>query len=102
MVRTALYARGVATPSLRTAADAISKARDTLDHNRGRDQGISLRTDMTYGDRSNIVPLDDNGIAFSRAPGDVLNIAYLNSGAVSKGGFFPNGVNGALALSSAA
>jgi hypothetical protein len=102
LVRTALYARGVAAPSLRTSADAISGARNSLDHNRNRDQGISLTTDPVYGARSNIVPLDDNGIAFSRSPGDVLNIVYLNPGAVSKGGFFPNGVNGSLALSSAA
>ncbi len=96
LVRTALYAKGVATPALRTSADAISNARDSLDNNQDVDQGISPTNDV-----SNIVPLDNNGIAFSRSPGDVLNIVYLNSGQVSKGGFFPNGVNGTLALSSA-
>jgi hypothetical protein len=101
LVRTALYARGVATPSLRTAADKISDARDSLDNTADDDQGISPVADPTYGNRSNIVPLDANGIAYSRSPGDVLNIVYLNSGAVSRGGFFPNGVNGTLALSSA-
>ena len=35
------------------------------------------------------------------SPGDVLNIVYLNPGAVSRGGFYPAGVNGSLALSSA-
>ena len=96
LVRTVLYSKGVATPSLRTAADAISNARDSLDNNQDVDQGIS-----PTGDVSNIVPLDANGIAYSRSPGDVLNIVYLNSGAVSRGGFFPNGVNGSLVLSSA-
>ena len=101
LVRTALYARGVATPSLRTSADSISNARDSLDNNQDVDQGISAIADPVYGNRSNIVPLDTNGIAFSRSPGDVLNIVFLNSGAVSSGGFFPSGVNGPLNLSSA-
>ena len=96
LIRTVLYAKGVATPTLRTSADAISNARDSLDNNQDVDQGISQ-----IGDSSNIVPLDSNGLAYSRTPGDVLNIVYLNSGAVSRGGFFPAGVNGALVLSSA-
>ncbi|SAK83473.1 hypothetical protein AWB77_04289 [Caballeronia fortuita] len=50
---------------------------------------------------SNIVPLDNNGIAFSRSYDDVLNIVYLNKGAVAQGGFFPAGVNGTLNMSSA-
>ena len=81
----------------RIGEDKISQARDSLDHNRHRDQGIS-----PVGDVSNIVPLDANGLPYSRGPGDVLNIVYLNPGAVRSGGFFPNGVNGSLVLSSAA
>lgn len=96
LIRTVLYAKGVAIPALRSSADAISNARDSLDNSQDVDQGIS-----PIGDSSNIVPLDSNGLAYSRTPGDVLNIVYLNSGAVSRGGFFPAGVNGALVLSSA-
>lgn len=96
LVRTVLYAKGIATPSLRSGADAISAARDSLDNSAIDDQGISGTADT-----SNIVPLDNNGIAFSRTPGDVLNIVYLSKDAVSKGGFFPSGVNGAISLSSA-
>lgn len=96
LVRTSLFARGVDAPQLRAAADAIAEARDTLDNNQDVDQGISPTDDM-----SNIVPTDENGIAFSRSPGDVLNIVYLNPGAVDRGGFFPAGVNGSLVLSSA-
>ncbi len=96
LVRTVLYSKGLATPSLRTSADAISKARDSLDNAKSDDQGITGTADT-----SNIVPLDSNGIAYSRTPDDVLNIVYLNSGAVRSGGFFPNGVNGDLVMSSA-
>ena len=97
LVRTVLYSKGLATPALRSAAGAISDARDSLDNSVDDDQGIT-GDDATM---SNIVPLDVNGIAYSRSPGDVLNIVYLTKDAVSKGGFFPNGVNGALVMSSA-
>lgn len=96
LVRTVLYAKGLETPALRTSADAISGARDSLDNSKSQDQGIS----GTAG-TSNIVPLDDNGIAYSRTPGDVLNIVYLSKDAVTRGGFFPMGVNGDLNMSTA-
>lgn len=96
LVRTVLYAKGLATPALRTAAGAISDARDSLDGSTDVDQGIT--GDATT---SNIVPLDANGIAYSRSPGDVLNIVYLTKDTATKGGFFPSGVNGSLVMSSA-
>jgi hypothetical protein len=109
IVRTVLYAKGVATPDLRTAADLISNARDSLDGTSDVDQGISpmmvtptnLATASPAVLASNIVPLDNNGIAFSRSPGQVLNIVYLNRAAVTMGGFFPAGVNGAIRASAA-
>lgn len=91
LVRTTLYAKGIAAPSLRTSADNISNARDSLDGPSDLDQGIS-----PTNDRSNIVPADTNGIAFSRSPGQVLNIVYLTASSAMRGGFFPNGVNGTL------
>ncbi len=104
IVRTTLYARGVATPALRANADLISNARDSLDGaTRDLDQGISPTT-LTGPDNraalvSNIVPLDSDGLAFSRTPSQVLNIVYLNAAAATMGGFFPNGLNGALRAS---
>ncbi len=94
IIRTTLYAKGIDTPSLRTSADAISNARDSLDGSSDLDQGIS-----PTGDVSNIVPLDADGIAFSRSTSQVLNIAYLKSGPASSGGFFPAGVNGTIKAS---
>jgi hypothetical protein len=98
LVRTVLYSKGMSTPSLLTAAGAISDARDSLDSSVDDDQGIVSTTDSTM---SNIVPLDKDGIAFSRTPGDVLNIVYLTRESVTMGGFFPKGANGALNMSSA-
>ena len=106
IVRTVLYAKGIQTPSLRTSADAISNARDSLDGSDDRDQGISpIARPATPAAQSptasNIVPLDGNGLAFSRSAGQVLNIVYLNSAAVGSGGFFPAGVNGNIKTSAA-
>jgi len=94
LVRTVLYSKGI---SAQTAAGKISDARDSLDGSADVDQGIAADASGA----SNIVPLDANGIAYSRTPDDVLNIVYLNPGAVNRGGFFPSGMNGSLVMSSA-
>ncbi len=100
IVRGALYAKGVQTPALITAAGQISDARDSLDGTSDLDQGIAAQT-INGQLVSNIVPLDTNGIAFSRTPGQVLNIVYLNRASVTLGGFFPAGVNGNVRASAA-
>jgi hypothetical protein len=100
LIRTVLYARGVATPSLRQATELISNARDTLDGAPELDEGVAPRGAGATA-QSNIVPVDQNGITFSRSAGRVLNIVYLNRQAVAAGGFFPNGVNGTIRTSAA-
>ncbi|MCT8002837.1 ferritin-like domain-containing protein [Sphingomonas sanguinis] len=104
IVRTTLYGLGydMTNPqsSLITAAGRISDARDSLDGSTDLDQGIA-QTTVNGQLVSNIVPLDNNGIAFSRTPQQVLNIVYLNNAAATLGGFFPAGVNGTLRASAA-
>ncbi len=53
------------------------------------DQGL-----FVSGNRVVLAPADRNAVAFSRTPQQVLRIVYL--GGATKGGFFPNGLNGAL------
>lgn len=96
LVRTVLYRKGVATPALVDATEAISNARDSLDGASDLDQGVKA-----IGTASNIVPADSSAVAFSRSAGQVLNIAYLNKLATDRGGFFPAGVNGTIRLSAA-
>ncbi len=98
LVRTTLFRKGIQTPSsgLIEATESISNARDSLDGSSNLDQGI-----RPIEGASNIAPLDENGLAFSRSAGQVLNIVYLNRMAVTGGGFFPNGVNGTLRMSAA-
>jgi hypothetical protein len=89
-VRTVLAAQHLANPGLGIAGvvQAISDLRDAADGGADLDQGI-------FKDgKVNIVPTDDNGIAFSRSTRQVLNIVYLNPG--NSGGFYPLGLNGAI------
>jgi len=97
LIRTVLTAKGVAIPSLITSADAISNARDSLDGPSDLDQGISS-TGSGASEATNILPADANAIAFSRTPGQGLNIVFLKPGVATSGGFFPAGVNGSNPL----
>lgn len=83
-VRTVLFGRG-----LSAQANAISDVRDSLDGATDLDQGI------TSGGVANIIPLDQNGIAYSRSTQQVINIVYASASG-TPGGFFPNGLNGAI------
>ena len=85
LIRGVLFSRG-----LGAQANAISNLRDAVDGDTDIDQGI-LNDDST----PNIVPTDANGLTFSRTPGQVLNIVYLNSTG-TPGGFFPNGIAGKI------
>ncbi|WP_344432407.1 ferritin-like domain-containing protein, partial [Amycolatopsis minnesotensis] len=95
-IRSALYARetgllgtGLLGRNLREASVKLSDARDSLDGPSDDDQGV-----VDKQGHANIVPTDSNGIAYSRSPGQVLNIVYLTPKAATSGGFFPKGVNG--------
>jgi hypothetical protein len=88
MARSVLYQMG---PEARSAANALSDARDKLDGPDDLDQGIEM------DGKANIVPSTPDGIAFSRTPQQVLRIVYLaDKAGVSGGGLFPNGMNGNL------
>jgi hypothetical protein len=88
-IRTSLFQKGLSGP-----VKKLSDARDALDGGLVDDEGITA-----YG-MANINPTDANGIAYGRTPGRVLNIVYLNPKPVSKGGFYPKGVNGDVHVSS--
>lgn len=88
IVRTHLYAKELYAP-----VRAISDARDSLDGHADIDRGIGSAA------RANLVPADRNAMAYGRTPGQVLNVVYLNPEKVSKGGFFPAGLNGSLRTS---
>ncbi|GAA5533649.1 ferritin-like domain-containing protein [Deinococcus aluminii] len=91
-IRTQLYRRrgeqAAAGLTVEQVVQAISDLRDAVDGPSDDDQGIS-----NMGMSANIVLADSNGIAFSRTPRQVANIVLLDqTGAATKGGFFPNGL----------
>ena len=90
MARSQLFVAGT---EARKAANAITAARGKLNGKPEIEQGIEV------DGKANVVPANDEAIAFSRTPQQVLQIAYLtpNTG-VSSGGFFPNGVNGDIKM----
>ena len=46
------------------------------------------------------MPDDDNGVAFGRTPGQVLNIVYPTPSEATSGGFYPTASTGQLRTSS--
>jgi hypothetical protein len=90
-IRTLLYAqKDVPTPYGMTPVSDIVAGISALRGlaGNGKDQGIVVEG------KANIVPTDENGVAFSRTPREVANIVFLDvEGAALKGGFFPNGLS---------
>ncbi|HEY4041320.1 MAG TPA: ferritin-like domain-containing protein [Rhodopila sp.] len=83
-IRTALFDlhQGPATTAISAVRAALSGAND--------DQGAVLNG------QANISPTNANALAFSRTTAQVLNIVYAG-GASGNYGFFPQGLNGAIA-----
>lgn len=88
MARSQLYLMG---EKAWNSANVISEARDKVDGREDKDQGIRMNG------KANVVPSTPDAIAFRRTPQEVLHIVYLTEQqGVSKGGFYPNGMNGVL------
>jgi hypothetical protein len=85
-IRTLLLSRG-----LGDAFDKIATVRATLSNASGL--GSAEGPLIVPGQSYNFVPTDTNALAFRRTTRQVLNIVYGAPNA-SKGGFFPQGMNG--------
>jgi len=90
-IRTTLYARGQSNPALITAANKITVLRASADGSGGAGNEAPLVAD---NGTVNISVGDANAVAFARTFQEVLNIVYLGP---TKGGFFPDGLNGMIA-----
>jgi len=105
-IRTLLYSIKDTTPlaaagvnlTVAQIVQAISNLRDGADGADDLDQGIvggAGNPDYVAAGSANLVPTDANSIAFSRSVAQVLSIVTLGM-AGNKGGFFPEGLNGAV------
>jgi Ferritin-like domain len=89
-IRTLLYAqKDVVTPykvTVEAVVQAISDLRGAAGN--GKDQGL------VKDGKANIIPVDENSVAFSRTPREVANIVFLDTTSTkTSGGFFPNGLS---------
>lgn len=75
---------------------SMSKQAQEISAVRAKASGADDDQGILVNERANIVPVDNNGITYSRSPSQVLNIVYLG-GAASKFGFFPDKLNGRIA-----
>jgi hypothetical protein len=98
LIRTTLWHLDQATPAAGIAAIAtkISNLRATLDGTGNDDVGLGVQTVALEGGgfmASTIINADSNSIGFARTAQQVLNIVYASPSG-TKGGFYPNGLNG--------
>ena len=84
-------------PTFLAAATKISALRGTASAAVTNGTGAA----ETAPSSKTIVAADSNSLAYYRLPDQVLHIVYLNAtaGVVSKGGFYPNGLNGTIKAS---
>ena len=99
-IRTLLVYMDAVTPSagLLTTAGKISALRGAASSASG---GLAAEVAPTS---KTIVACDSNSLAFPRSVDQVLDIVYLNATGMAgtKGGFYPNGINGAITASTSA
>jgi hypothetical protein len=95
VIRSSLWQRGLAAPTIYSRIKQISDARDGLDGSTDTDQDIGDAT------TANLVPTNASGLVLGRTPQQVLNVVYLARTQVNAGGFFPAGVNGNVRTSGA-
>ncbi len=85
LIRTVLGQQGIAVAQ---DTQLISNLRAALS-NAADDQGVLLPSGFV-----NIAPNDSNGLAYQRTTTQVINV--VTAGGQGKGGFLPNGFNGAI------
>lgn len=109
------YAAGVSTlatsPYIGTAARILATEAEHVGNIRLQVARLGLNSTPTKLDSVDTLPPPTGsdyisadggtGLTAVRSPGQVLFLAYGNMGNATAGGFFPNGVNGAINMSSA-
>ena len=109
------YAAGVSTlstsPYIGTAARILATEAEHVGNLRLQVARLGLNSTPTKLDSVDTLPPPtgsayisadpSTGLAAVRSPGQVLFLAYGNMGNATAGGFYPNGVNGAINMSSA-
>ncbi len=96
------------TPYIGTAAQILAAEAEHVGNIRLEVARLNIGTTALDGvdilpppSGSKFMSLDSNGLCALRSPGQALFLAYGKMAGVTSGGFFPNGANGTLNMSSA-
>lgn len=100
-VRSMLYDLGQTTASVLTSVDQLAGWRDRIDGSSVTDRGLSPTLSSTGGTTTRLSLTDADGLHIGRTPQQALNVLFMTSAAASRGGFFPDGINGGIVRSNA-
>ncbi|MGA2582370.1 MAG: ferritin-like domain-containing protein [Tepidisphaeraceae bacterium] len=95
VIRAVLYSLGQDDPGLITNANLISALRAGADGDASAD-GHDTPLTASNGDVNIVAEDPTTSIAYARTFREVLRIVYLGNAPGTGGGFFPNGMNGAI------
>ena len=93
-IRSMLYEMAQAKPDLLTKVDRLAAWRDRIDGTATTDAGLSP---VNGSGRTAVT--DADGLYIGRTPQQALNVLFMSADAVTQGGFFPTGINGAIVRS---
>lgn len=94
-VRYILQQAAATRPEVMTMADRLAAWRDRIDGTSTTDRLLSP------GGTTSIGLTNADGLFITRTPQQGLNVLFMNSAAVTQGGFLPTGINGTIAASAA-
>ncbi|MEG3093258.1 ferritin-like domain-containing protein [Sphingomonas sp. PB1R3] len=100
-VRSMLYDLAGSNPQLIVMMDKLAAWRDAIDGTNTTDRGMSPVTGIDGNLATRLTVVDADGAYLARSPQQALNVLFMTSGSVTKGGFFPNGINGGIVSSAA-
>ncbi|WP_267347389.1 ferritin-like domain-containing protein [Sphingomonas sp. GM_Shp_2] len=87
-----------AQPDALTMMDRLAAWRNRISGTGTTDRGLSP---LGSPPLTRLALVDADGLALARTPAQALNVLFMNSGAVTQGGFFPTGINGTTVRSAA-
>jgi hypothetical protein len=100
VIRAMIFELQDSRPDLTAMIDRIAAWRDRVDGTSVTDRMLSPVTN-TGETVTQLATSNAEGLYLTRLPQQALNVLFMSAAAVTKGGFFPNGINGKYVQSAA-
>lgn len=100
-IRSMLYDLSASDPRLVTMMDRLAAWRNSIDGTSTTDLGMSPVAGADGNVATRLTVVDADGLYLSRTPQQALNVLFMTPASATKGGFFPNGINGGIVSSAA-